>query len=248
VILTVTLKRGPTYIRLFSLVACSVLFASDVHAQSAIARLTFPGAADSLPVPWESHCLGGGSRVSSVNAPPGCPSPVFLKVQFSAEDVLPPLPFFALGNGSALFVPNPEILREIPNNFVSLEGPLPLKNGKTPLPEPHCRHDETVRKPLETRPTLGPEFWSLWGTAAGLLVADVEMDARCWNIPGCVKGFPRKFGYSINLTAFALAFYKSEALKRNRYGETSYWKVLPVLVIAEHSSFIGLRFAHVGFR
>jgi hypothetical protein len=243
-----TLRIPPMCVRVLVVIAGSFLLASAASPQSAMATLTFPGVADTLPILAEFQCLGGGSPLISVTDLLVCPSPIFPRVQFLSEVVSPPLPFFAFGNRSALFVPNPEILREIPNNFMGLEGPLPLKNEKTPVPEPHYRHDETVRKPLETRPTLGPEFWSLWGTAAGLLVADVEMDARCWNIPGCVKGLPRKYGYSINLAAFALAFYKSEALKRNRYGETSYWKVLPVVVIAEHSSLIGLHFAHVGFR
>ncbi|MGC1687087.1 MAG: hypothetical protein WA734_15795 [Candidatus Acidiferrales bacterium] len=225
----------------------SSLFVSGVHAQSAMTKLTFPGAGI-LPTLSEFQCLGGGSRIISVNARPVCPSPVFPSVQFLAENVLPLLPFVAFGNRFALFVPKPEIFREIPNNFMNLGGPLPVKNKVAPAPEPHYRHDETVRKPLETRPALGPEFWSLWGTAAALLVTDVEMDARCWNVPGCVKGMPRKYGYSINLAAFALAFYGSETWKRNKYGETSRWKILPGLVIATHSSLIGLRAAHVGFR
>jgi hypothetical protein len=231
-------------IRVLSLVAGSFVFASFANAQSAAAKLTFLGATDSLPSLTGFQCPGTGSP--GVVAPPECPGPVFPNVQLLAQEMPPPLPFFEPSNHSAEFMSNFGISPEPFHGAINLSGPLFLKNGKDVKPEPLYRHDEAVaRKPLDVRPTRGPEFWSLWAGAGALLVTAVEMDARCWNIPECVKGPSRAALYPINLVPFAISFYFSDKWKRDKYGDTWGWKANPIIEIVAQSVFITLHVAKV---
>jgi hypothetical protein len=125
-------------------------------------------------------------------------------VQLSAEEVAVPLPSVASTIQFSGFMPNSVILNEIPNNLLGLVEfrLLGYRQDAT-----HDSPGKPIREPLDVRPKHRLEFWSLWIPARRLLNTDIEVDARCRNIPGCVKEPSRAMLYPMNLVPFAIAFY-----------------------------------------
>jgi hypothetical protein len=139
------------------------------------------------------------------------------------------------------FAANSAPLLEIPNNSLSL---VEFRLLGYRADATHGSLDKPMRGPSDSLPKFDREFWSLWIPAAGLLTTAIEMDARCWNIPGCVKGPSRAVLYPLNLVPFAIAFYLSHSWRQD-VGDSWGWNYFPVIEIVAQSFFMGMHVARV---
>jgi hypothetical protein len=223
-------------------IAGSFLLASVASPQSAMAKLAFPDATDVLPSLAAFQCPPAGWPSATTLALPQCPGYVFPNVQLFAEELAVPLPSFPSVVQFVAFAPNSAPLLAIPNNSLSL---VEFRLLEYRADASHGSLDKPMREPSDSLPKHDLEFWSLWIPAAALLNTAVEMDARCWNIPGCAKGLSRAVVYPMNYVPFAIAFYVSNSWRRDINGDTWGWKYFPIMEMVVQSFFISLHVAHI---
>lgn len=229
-------------IRVLLLMAFLFLFSPVVSAQSAIAKLAFPDVTNILPLLVASQCPPVGSPSAAITAASQCPDYVFPNVRLFAEELAVPLPSFPSVVQFVGFAPNSAPLLKISNNSLSL---VEFRLLEYRADASHGSLDKPMREPSDSLPKHDLEFWSLWIPAAALLNTAVEMDARCWNIPGCAKGLSRAVVYPMNYVPFAIAFYVSNSWRRDINGDTWGWKYFPIMEMVVQSFFISLHVAHV---
>jgi hypothetical protein len=226
---------GIPCIRALLLMACLFLFTPVVNAQSAIAKLAFPDTTNILPSLAASQCPPVGWSSAAVTAAPQCPGYVFPNVQLFAEELAVPLPSFPSVVQFVAFAPNSAPLLAIPNNSLSL---VEFRLLGYRADATHGSLDKSMRVPSDSPPKFDLKFWSLWIPAGGLIVTAMEMDTRCWNIPGCVKGPGRTTVYPINLAFFAIAFYVSHSWRHS--SDPWMWNYFPIFEMSAQSFFIGM--------
>lgn len=235
-----TLRIPPMCVRVLVVIAGSFLLASVASPQSAMAKLAFPDATDVLPSLAAFQCPPAGWPSATTLALPQCPGYVFPNVQLFAEELAVPLPSFPSVVQFVAFAPNSAPLLAIPNNSLSL---VEFRLLGYRADATHGSLDKSMRVPSDSPPKFDLQFWSLWIPAGGLIVTAMEMDTRCWNIPGCVKGPGRGSVYPINLVPFAAAFFVSHSWRKS--SDPWMWNYFPIMEMVVQSFFISLHVAHV---